>query len=151
MARPRNQVDATNEYLGNANPVTIGEIGRGDVDLIDPVVDMSWAEHEKFMHEPVTVMVMSSGQENELELIPIGVNGVTQNFRIDTPQTVKRMFVEKLARCKSTNFEQTIDDRLGERMNMMRRRHALRFPFQVIQDSNPRGAAWLKNILAEAN
>lgn len=151
MARPRNNpLDATNEYLGNANPVNIGEIGRGDVDLIEPVANMAGVELEAFMNEPVTVVVMSSNDDNDLDLVPIAVNGISQFFRRDTAQTVRRMFVEKLARCKSTAFDQKIDDRMGEAMNTLKRRHSLRFPFTVIEDKNPKGSAWLKGILAEA-
>jgi hypothetical protein len=151
MARPRNTVDATNEYLGNANPIGIGEIGRGDVDLIDPVVSMDYAKMEAFMHEPVTVVVMGSGDDNDTDLVHMSVNGVSQFFRRDTAQTVKRMYVERLARCKKTDFSQKLDDRLGEaEFNTMGRRHSLRFPFQVLEDKNPKGAAWLKGILAQA-
>ena len=151
MARPRNTVDATSEYLGNANPLTIGEIGRGDVDLIEPVVSMDYAAMEAFMHEPVTVVVMSSGDDTETDLVQMSVNGVSQFFRRDTTQTVKRMYVERLARCKKTDFNQKLDDRQGEaEFNTMNRRHSLRFPFQVLEDKNPKGSAWLKVILAEA-
>jgi hypothetical protein len=151
MARPRNTVDATNEYLGNDNPLTIGEIGRGDVDLIEPVVSMDYAAMEAFMHEPVTVVVMGSGDDNDADLVHMSVNGVSQFFRRDTAQTVKRMYVERLARCKKTDFSQKLDDRLGEaEFNTMSRRHSLRFPFQVLEDKNPKGAAWLKGILAQA-
>ena len=55
---------------------------------------------------------------------------------------------ERLARAKETGYEQTVDDRLGERMNTLHNRHSLRYPFQVNRDDNPRGAAWLRSILA---
>jgi hypothetical protein len=148
MARPRN-IDATAQYLGNTNPVTVGEIGRGDVDEIEKVVSMDAAHLEAFMNEPVTIVVMSSGMENESDMVQVGVNGVTQFMLRDEPITVKRKYVERLARCKQTDFTQTLDDRLGEQMNSLRRRHALRYPFSVIQDENPKGGAWLKQILAE--
>jgi len=148
MARGR-RTDATQEYLGNTNPVTIGEIGRGDVDEIEPVMSLDAADLEAFMEETLTVVVMSSGDENDLEMVKVGVNGVNQFFMRDRPQEVKRKYVERLARCKKTDFNQTLDDRLGEAMNSLQRRHALRFPFTVIHDPNPRGPAWLKQILAE--
>ena len=71
-------VDTTNEYLGNANPVTIGEIGRGDVDEIEVVKSVSKAEKLAFMEEPVTIVVMSSGDQNEVDLVQVAVNGITQ-------------------------------------------------------------------------
>lgn len=150
MARGRKPlVDTTNEYLGNANPVTIGEIGRGDVDEIEVVKDVTKAEKLAFMEEPVTIVVMSSGDQNEVDLVQVAVNGVTQFIKRDQPITVKRKYVERLARCKKTDFNQTLDDRMGEAMNTLQRRHSLRFPFSVIQDANPKGAGWLKQILTE--
>jgi hypothetical protein len=143
-------VDTTNEYLGNANPVTIGEIGRGDVDEIEVVKDVSKADKLAFMEEPVTILVMSSGDQNEIPLVQVAVNGVTQFIRRDEPITVKRKYVERLARCKKTDFNQALDDSQGEvSFNVLTRRHSLRFPFSVIQDPNPNGAGWLKQILTE--
>jgi hypothetical protein len=151
MARGRKpMIDTTNEYLGNANPVTIGEIGRGDVDEIEKVLDMSMADQLAFMEEPVTILVMSSGDTNEIPLVQVAVNGVTQFIKRDEPITVKRKYVERLARCKKTDFNQALDDSQGEQsFNVLTRRHSLRFPFSVIQDQNPKGAGWLKQILTE--
>ena len=141
-------VDTTTEYLGNANPVTIGEIGRGDVDEIEVVKSVSKAEKLAFMEEPV--VVMSSGDQNEAPLVQVAVNGVTQFIKRDEAITVKRKYVERLARCKKTDFHQALDDSQGEvSFNVLTRRHSLRFPFSVIQDSNPKGAGWLKQILTE--
>jgi hypothetical protein len=143
-------VDTTTEYLGNANPVTIGEIGRGDTDVIEVVKDVSKAEKLAFMEEPVTILVMSSGDPNEIPLVQVAVNGVTQFIKRDEPITVKRKYVERLARCKKTDFNQALDDSQGEvSFNVLTRRHSLRFPFSVIQDTNPKGAGWLKQILTE--
>ena len=79
---------------------------------------------------------------------PTAVNGITQMFKRDVSMVVKRKYVERLARAKETGYDQTVDDRLGERMNMLHNKHSLRYPFQVNRDDNPRGAAWLRSILA---
>jgi len=142
--------DATKQYLGRDTPIQIGEIGRSDVEAIDRVADLSDVENEAFMNEPVTVMVLSSGNDEETDLVQVGVNGVTQFFRRDVAQVVKRKFVARLARCKRTDFRQTLDDRMGEAMNVLQRHHSLKYPFTVVSDSNPRGAAWLRSLLAEA-
>ena len=143
-------VDTTTEYLGNQNPLTIGEIGRGDVDEIETVVDMKKADMLAFMEEPVTIVVMSSGDVNEVDLVQVAVNGTTQFIKRDEPITVKRKYVERLARCKKTDFRQALDDSQGEvSFNILSRHHSLRFPFSVIQDQNPKGPGWLKQILTE--
>lgn len=146
----RRQIDAGAEYLGKESTVEIGEIGRGDVEIIDKPMPTDALELEKFMSEPVTIMVHESTDENDPDLVRVGVNGVTQFIRRGTPQVVKRKYVERLARAKPTDFTQTIDDRLGEAMNHLRQRHALKYPFSVIEDRNPIGGAWLRGVLAEA-
>lgn len=149
--RRQTPIEAPNEYLGKQEPVTIGEIGQQSIEVIDKPLSLEGIELEKFMHEPVTVVVLSSGDEDEVDMVPVGVNGVTQYFRRNVAQVVKRKFVERLARAKKTNYSQNIDDRLGEAMNRLTRHPSLQYPFTVIQDSNPKGPAWLRGILAEAN
>ncbi len=78
------------------------------------------------------------------------MNGVNQFMPRGTPITVKRKYVEVLARAKRTDFQQTLDERLGEAMNHLHAMHSLRFPFSVISDRNPSGGPWLIGVLAEA-
>lgn len=147
------QIDTRNEYLGKENEFNIDEIGTGaprDIEIVDRVVTDS-LEMEKFMHEPVTVMIADSNDENDVELIQVQVNGIRQFFQRGRAQTVKRYFVERLARAKRTSYSQTLDDRQGETMNTMKPRHAQRYPFTVIEDANPKGGPWLRNIMAEPN
>ena len=116
-------------------------------DIENPVT-MADAELEAFMNEPVMVTVLSGGKDNEAPYVQVSVNGVTQMFKRDTPIVVKRKYVERLARAKETGFDQQVDDRLGERMNLLHMRNSLRYPFQVNRDDNPRGQAWLRAVLA---
>ena len=101
------------------------------------------------MQEPVTIMIHESTDPNDVDLVEVGVNGRHQFFMRGNPQTVRRCYVERLARMKKTSFSQNLDERLGEHMNTMRQHHALRFPFSVIEDKNPKGSHWLRNLLAE--
>lgn len=141
-------VDATNEYLGATNSMEFGVVPSFTDDLIDSPVTMEGVELEAFMNEPVMVTVLSGGKDNEMPYVPVRVNGTIQMFKRDTPIVVKRKYLERLARAKETGYNQTVDDRLGERMNMLHNHHSLRYPFQVNRDDNPRGAAWLRAILA---
>ncbi|WP_284335431.1 hypothetical protein [Comamonas sp. NoAH] len=142
-------VDSTNEYLGASNTMEFGVVPDFTSEIIDnPIPDMASAEYEAFMNEPVMVTVMSSGKDNEHMFVQVAVNGVIQMFKRDVPIVVKRKYVERLARAKETGYEQTLDDRLGEAMNRLTSHHSLRYPFQVNRDDNPRGAAWLRSVLA---
>lgn len=147
MAR-RPAVDATNEYLGQSHTMEFGVVPEFTPEDIERPVSMAEAEMEAFMNEPVMVTVMSSGRDNDTPYVMVGVNGVTQMFKRDVPIVVKRKYVERLARAKETGYDQTVDERIGERMNSLQSRNALRYPFQVNRDDNPRGSAWLRAILA---
>lgn len=144
-------IETPNEYLGRAGSLNIGEIGSGtkEIEIIDRVVTGSELEMDAFMHETLTVMVHESNDVNDDELVMVSVNGNRQFFQRGNAQEVKRYFVERLARAKRTSYSQNLDERLGESMNNLQPRHALRYPFSVIEDRNPRGSDWLRNILAE--
>lgn len=150
MARtPR--IETPNEYLGKEESFNIGEIGSGvkENEIIDKVMTVGDFEYDRFMHEVITVMVHESTDPNDVDLVQVSVNGRSQFFQRGTPQEVKRYFVERLARAKRTSYSQNLDERLGESMNNMQSRHALRYPFSVIEDKNQKGSAWLRQILAE--
>lgn len=145
----RPAVDSINEYLGASQTMEFGVVPDLASEIIDnPVPNLKDAEMEAFMNEPVMVTVMSSGKDNEHKFVHVAVNGVTQMFQRDVPIVVKRKYVERLARAKETGYEQTLDHTKGEAMNMLTANKSLRYPFQVNRDDNPRGAAWLRSVLA---
>jgi hypothetical protein len=142
-------VEATNEYLGHEAQGNIGEIGTGDIEVVDKPLSKKDIDMEAFMNEPVQIVVLSSQDPNESQLVLVAVNGVNQYIVRDQPIVVKRKYVERLARAKRTDYDQTLDERMGEAMNHLKQRHSLKYPFTVIQDANPVGPAWLRGILAE--
>ena len=148
MARGKT-IDAASEYLGREDVGVIGEIGREELEVVDKPIPMDLIAHEAFMNEIVTVVVHDSNDENESDVVMVGVNGVSQYFRRGTYQDVKRKFVERLARAKSTSYSQNLDERMGESMNVLRPKNALKYPFSIISDANPNGSAWLKAVLSE--
>lgn len=141
-------LDSNNEYLGRADTMEFGIVPTTSAEIIDNPVSMADVDMEAFMHEPVMVTVISSGKDNETEFVQVSVNGVNQVFKRDTPIVVKRKYVERLARAKETGYSQTVDSALGENMNKLTQHHSMRYPFAVNRDDNPRGAAWLRAILA---
>lgn len=150
MARGR--INTENEYLGKNSEFNIAEIGDGppEIEVVDRVLTGDKAEQERFMNEMVTIMVHDSTDENDTELIQVAINGRNQFIRRGYPQDVRRCYVERLARAKKTSYAQDLDERKGEaHYNTMRAHHALKYPFSVVSDPNPLGAAWLRNLLAE--
>ena len=147
----KKELEAGNEYLGAASEFSIDAIGTGqrEIEVIDRIGPGNSIENEKFMQEPVTIMVHDSNNENDVDLVPVSVNGIQIFIKRGQPTIVKRCYLERLARAKPTSYSQNLDERLGEAMNNMKPRHALKYPFSVIEDKNPKGGAWLQHILAE--
>ena len=105
---------------------------------------------EAFMNEMVTVMVADTTDENVNPMPTPSVNGVMQPIMRGVPTRVKRKYLEVLARCKETKFSQrTANPMEPDRIEMVPRT-AFTYPFQVIEDQNPKGGAWLKAVMAEA-
>ncbi len=104
---------------------------------------------EAFMNEPVTIHVYTDGTPGSLEVITPTVNGVNQPIIRGRDQTVKRKYVEVLARSKVTVYRQEVaDPSHPERIQMVPITN-LTAPFVVREDKNPKGRAWLEHILAQ--
>ena len=136
-------------------PTTSARIKRTDrkIEPVDGPRGNEFLDELKFMEEPVEVMGLES-TDPAVELVPeVFHNGVPQRFIRGQVQTVKRKFIEVLARAKKTTYKQEIyADRLsGDAVQRMIPQSALQYPFQIINDPNPRGQAWLRKVLAEAS
>ena len=95
-------------------------------------------------------MVHSTTDDNAPPHVLLSVNGRTQPVARGTPTTVRRMFVEVLARCVETKYVQPNRDLSNpESGNSLIGRTALAYPFDVLEDKNPLGRAWLDKIRSE--
>jgi hypothetical protein len=104
---------------------------------------------EAFMNELVTVMVHSTTDENQPPQVIVNCNGMNQPIMRGYPTTIKRKYVEILARMKETKYTQrTLNPAAPDQIDMVAR-HGLSYPFDLIEDKNPRGRAWLNNVMAE--
>ena len=103
-----------------------------------------------FMEELVTVYIAESEKEDAAPFFGISVNGESKVFFRDKTATVKRKFVEVLARARPMGFtsvEYTRND--GARAYKQASKRIVRYPFSTIGDS-ARGNEWLKKVLMEA-
>lgn len=108
------------------------------------------ASDEAFMNELVTVMVHSTTDENQPNHVVVNCNGMNQPLIRGVPTTVKRKYVEILARMKETKYTQITRNASAPEQIDMVARHGLSFPFDLVEDKNPHGRAWLQNVLTEA-
>jgi hypothetical protein len=147
----KKEFDAVNEALGQGKNMGLGEIGdpgpievATEQDIISKAVQL-----EKFMHEPVTLVIHPSTEEGALEVVTPSVNGINQPIVRGVETTVKRKYVEALARGRMTRYEQQTPDPTRPENIQMLDRTALIYPFTVVNDANPRGREWLKGILSQ--
>jgi hypothetical protein len=104
---------------------------------------------EAFMNEMVTVMVHSSTDENQSPHVILNCNGTNQPLMRGVPSTIRRKYVEILAHMKETKYSQVTRNPAAPDQIDMVARHGLAYPFELMEDANPRGRAWLNSVLAE--
>jgi hypothetical protein len=107
------------------------------------------AADEAFMNEMVEIMVHSTTDENQPSQFLLNCNGVNQPVVRGINMTMKRKYVEILARMKETKYTQHTPNPAAPDVSELRARHGLVYPFDLIKDNNPKGRAWLSNVLAE--
>ena len=149
MARPRNEeLYVGGEKAGEA----ISQQDLGEHKAIEPVADEQAAktaiEKEAFMNEPVRIIVMETGEEGSLQVITPCVNGVNQPIVRGQETVVKRKFVEALARCRTTKYQQRHNPIERDKIENVPIT-VQTYPFSVLEDRNPKGRAWLQGIVAE--
>lgn len=155
---------SSNEFIAGDGPVgqdAPREMSvTGPATITDPVIEPVTAEalrnkdkldKLKFMDEPVTVLVHPSSDKNAKPYLELFVNGIRQNVARGANQTIKRKYVEVLARMKLTSYVTQTPIEEGEARNVITPSTGLVAPFSVLHDpSGARGAAWLSEVLAEA-
>ena len=149
MARPRNEeLYVGGEKAGEA----ISQQDLGEHKAIEPVTGEQAAktaiEKEVFMNEPVRIIVMETGEEGSLQIITPCVNGVNQPIVRGRETVVKRKFVEALARCRTTKYQQKHNPIERDKIENVPIT-VQTYPFSVLEDRNPKGRAWLQGIVAE--
>lgn len=103
-----------------------------------------------FNEEPVTVMIHETSERDAQQMFDVSVNNLTVVFKRGETKTVRRKFVEQLARAKPVHYENQEYQRINGDVGVNYVAHrGLRFPFSVIEDRNPKGAAWIKAVLAQ--
>lgn len=121
------------------------------IEVVDKPVDKVWADQMAFNEEVIKVLVHESTDKNAEAIVEVFNGGIPQRFLRGQEQDVKRKFVEVLARAKMTTFTQE-KYKDGDGVDSVKQvpHTALRYPFSVVNDPNPRGKDWLKAVLAEA-
>ena len=104
-----------------------------------------------FMEEEVVVRLATTADKSQEPIPRFSVNGINQYIQRGKPQAIKRKFLQEIARSKheSINTPFARDGNGFDTYNLSKQ-HSLKYPFELIEDKNPRGRPWLEKILAEA-
>lgn len=132
----------------------------GDIVLGEKIGNADWLDELAFMAEPVTIRLEASSDPNAPTSLPVWVNGkraeVFQNGRWDEigylpvsrVLTIRRSVLEVICRAKIDTINTDIRDKAGDNPeNRIRRNTSSVRSFSVIEDCNPRGAAWLTEMI----
>jgi hypothetical protein len=113
--------------------------------------DLEYQKLLAFMEEKVTVMVHETSDKNAEPMPAVYVNGTAQFFPRGVDVECRRKYVEGLVRAKpeAINAEYVIATVGAEPSNRVRGSSAAKYPFSLVRDDNPRGAAWLRELMAE--
>lgn len=129
------------------------DVQEQEIELVNPGTEVdlhAMAADEQFMNELVTIHVHPVTDENAPPYVILNCNGTNQPVARGVDQAIKRKFVEILARMKETKYTQVQNNPNDPSDISMRGRSGLCYPFEVVQDNNRRGRAWLTKIMAEA-
>lgn len=150
---------AGDENVGQLPPVNIPVTGdarkepEGDIEIIRAeALKREKMENLRFMEDELEIIILPTSDRMAAPVIEVWVNSIPQRFVRNRKQRVKRKYVEQLARCKPVNYEGRVHkDADGEVHNQMIPNSSLLYPFQVLHDpAGARGAAWLQEVLAQA-
>ncbi len=132
----------------------------GDIVTAQQVIDKDYAAELAFNEEPLTIRLQPSSEKNAAMSMPVTVNGkpaeVYQNGRwmevgylpVNTTLTVKRKVVEIIARARiDTVNTEIIGPETADPRNQIRRNTSPLHSFSILEDKNPRGRAWLTELM----
>lgn len=158
---PNSKIEAAEQPIGQSPsldiPVSadVRNLARPDLIQESEIVvvpgaglDNSYAAQLAFMEEQMEVMVHESSDQNAEPIVQVSCNGINQFFPRGVPVTCRRKFVEILARAKIMSIKTETINTNTDVINRLNKTTALRYPFSIVSDPNPKGPSWLKSVLA---
>lgn len=156
----RSELHSSEVKIEQKAPITNQDQYDGDIILADKPMNKEWNDELAFNEEPVTIRIEPSAEKHAAGAHPVWVNGkgaeVFQNGRWDEigylpvgrVLTIKRKYVAVLAGAKFDRINTEVIDPDGERPNnAIRRFTSSTVAFSVLEDVNPKGRAWLTELI----
>lgn len=144
-------VDSTNiDIAGQNEPIVIDPTSG-----IEPQIEVAStlangeAERAKFMQQEIEVHFHDAPSENDHQFVEVSVNGDYRCIPRGSSGKLRRYHLAVLAQAKTSRVVQkkivNPDGSMGFKEEQVL---ALNYPFQVINDPDRRGPAWLKSLIA---
>lgn len=138
--------------LDKADIAVVAPPDAADIELVSEGDLSRLAQDEAFMNEIVKIRISTSTNPNDSPMVNLTVNSHADSIwvRRGVVTPVRRKHVEVLARMRQINYSQKPAQGSDlETGNALYWSAVQVNPFEVIEDKNPAGRAWLDNILAE--
>lgn len=128
----------------------VGDMSRSDllVETADPF-NMDHAAMMAFLEEMLIINIHETSDITDDNPVPIGNNGRMVYIKRGVNTLVKRKYVEQLLRAKPQSVSTTVVRQGDNVQNRVTKRSAMRYPFTIVRDDNPLGAAWMRKTLSE--
>lgn len=151
-------LDTRDEVVGQQTYVDMPQdVAAKDLDLSEKgaeiiqasVIDDYVAELA-FMEEPVLVEILESQDPNAEPVVDVYCQGIPCWMVRGQVHQIKRKFLQILAGARQTSIKTDVRVDGDTVVNRVNKHSALRYPFQVHEDKNPKGREWLRKVLASA-
>ena len=131
----------------------------GDIVVAHQLPSKDYADELAFNEEPVTIRLNPSSDKNASSHYPVWVNGkgceIFQNGRwmecaylpVSRNVTIKRKYLEVIIRAKIDSLHTEVSEPESETpRNNVQRFTSPVHSFDIIEDKNPRGSAWIMEL-----
>ena len=139
------------DIIGAEREITVGDVLPSHEPVIDIPGPQDSMEREAFMQEEMVIEIAPPQSKSESNMVFIGHNVTGAKWvPRNTPIRLRRCDVAILCNAKASELKQNkqADEEGFESYRDFETTH-LAYPFRVIEDANPRGAAWLRAQLAK--
>lgn len=161
----RKEINTADMKVEQKGAIVDDILDRTDIVRADEDVVKAIANDLAFMEQPVTIRIARASEKNAPDSYYCAVNGhnpeVLKDGKwrtapvpyvpVNVPMTLKRMYVEVLVRAKVDTIS-TQHDAIGQNdseyiRNRLDRQTSSLASISIIEDKDPRGVAWINELL----
>lgn len=150
----RRELDTRNLEVGQPAEVILpnGELSTGGQHVTPAdtgALNKEYLAELAFMEEYIEIVVQESSDENAENPVRVGNNGIFVEFYRGIPTVARRKFVDCLIVKHTRVTTPEYINGAGERARSIKQHSALKNPFIIVEDKNPKGVEWLRRRMAD--